>query len=268
MQDVYKHLNVVYGNVYVNDLEASTRLQSESQEWFTARRNRLTASNFGLVMKRKAPVNEKFLCNLFSDGPISAAAIEHGNRNESRARDLYVRQRSPSLHTHACGFVVNEQFMFLGASPDGKVCQDSQCGIIEIKCPYKARNMTVSEAVTTLQPDFMLDDGMDLKKTHNYYAQVQGQLMITGAPFCDFIVFTYKDLFVIRVLPDQDYMVTLLNKLCAFFENHAMPYLKNLNRLWSSYSTEIILLKTISSRTCRNSCCFQWYATDTRVKHV
>ena len=74
--------------------------------------------------------------------------------------------------TAKCGLVVNSEFAFLGASPDSKVCHDAVCGIIEIKCPFKARNMSVIEAVETLQPDFMLhkiaDATIALKQTHQY----------------------------------------------------------------------------------------------------
>ncbi len=41
-----------------------------------------------------------------------------------------------------------------------------------------------------------------LDKSHDYYIQVQGQLLVTGAPWCDFVVYTTKDMFIERILPD------------------------------------------------------------------
>jgi len=59
--------------------------------------------------------------------------------------------------------------------------------------------MTVDEACQSI-PSFYLNKGpndyISLSETHNYYAQVQGQLMVTGCKFCDFVVFTSKDMFV------------------------------------------------------------------------
>ena len=38
-----------------------------------------------------------------------------------------------------------------------------------------------------------------LKKCHPYYTQVQGQLALTGAEWCDFIVYTHKGLIIQRI---------------------------------------------------------------------
>ncbi|WAR11714.1 hypothetical protein MAR_025894 [Mya arenaria] len=36
-------------------------------------------------------------------------------------------------------------FSFLGATSDAIVCDNGESGIVEIKCPYSARNMTIAE---------------------------------------------------------------------------------------------------------------------------
>ena len=46
--------------------------------------------------------------------------------------------------------------MFLGATPDAKLCDESgKRGIAEIKCPYCARNCTIREACS--KHDFCLE---------------------------------------------------------------------------------------------------------------
>jgi len=68
---------------------------------------------------------------------------------------------------HQIGLVVNPVFPYLGASPDGKVCDNSTTGIIEIKCPYTVRDKTLQEACTA--DDFSLQQsGADyqLKTCH------------------------------------------------------------------------------------------------------
>ena len=92
---------------------------------------------------------------------------------------------------HKTGLVVNNEFSFLGVSPNGLVCDGGQSGLIEIKCPYTARNMSVDEACQSIPGFYLqkgLNDNISLSETQNYYAQVQGQLMVTGCKFCDFIV--------------------------------------------------------------------------------
>lgn len=99
---------------------------------------------------------------------------------------MYVK--SQGLHVHDCGLCVNPEFPFLGATPDGIVCDEGTSGNIEIKCPYTARDMTIEESLSL--PNFCLhktDDKVSLKKSHAYYFQVQGQLMTTGVTYCDFL---------------------------------------------------------------------------------
>ena len=87
--------------------------------------------------------------------------------------------------------------------------------------------MSIKEAVDTL-PSFMLRDlggVIGIKPWYTHYAQVQGQLMVTGAEFCDLVVYTYEDMFVQRILPNYPFMDNLLKKLSKFYKRHAMKYL-------------------------------------------
>ena len=123
--------------------------------------------------------------------------------------------------------MVTNEFPFLGASPDGKVCDAGQFGILEIKCPYASRNSTISEACDLR--NFCLEKNqqtVQLKWPHAYYTQVQGQLMVTGCDFCDFVVFTQKDLHVQRILPDFAFMSSMLLVLATFYESRVQPYLE------------------------------------------
>jgi hypothetical protein len=48
------------------------------------------------------------------------------------------------------GFAINSQHPFLGATPDGIIsCDCCGKGALEIKCPFKHRDKTVQQAVTT-----------------------------------------------------------------------------------------------------------------------
>ena len=160
-------------------------------------------------------------------------SLEHGKRNEQKAKEKYLN-KYPSRHLHKTGLVVNNEFSFLGASPDGLVCDGGQSGLIEIKCPYTARNMTVDEACQSI-PSFYLKKGLNdniaLSETHNYYAQVQGQLMVTDCKFCDFVVFISKDMFVQRILPNIDFMDNMLKCLSEFYRDYAAPHIKKVNNV-------------------------------------
>ena len=79
------------------------------------------------------------LLRLFRPTTIHAASLTYGKRNEGNAKAKYMSQY-PDRHIHDCGFVVNNEFPFLGAIPDEKVCHNGKVGLIEVKCPYSSRD--------------------------------------------------------------------------------------------------------------------------------
>ncbi|KAG5277107.1 hypothetical protein AALO_G00113600 [Alosa alosa] len=167
-----------------NQLERNTRLQNECNIWHKERQKRITASHFGTIMNRKKDCNESFLQNTFKNSNFKSKPTSYGQVNEKVAKTIYIKKRG--CHLHSIGLVVNPLCPFLGASPDGVVCKDGQSGLIEIKCPYAARDFTVREAIEKVKLFCLeIDEGEDqisLKRSHNYFYQVQGQIMITGAP--------------------------------------------------------------------------------------
>ena len=77
------------------------------------------------------------------------AASDRGfsRENEKQAREMFAKHKSVEhAHIHDCGLVVNNAFPFIAASPDGKICENGECGLLEIKCPFLARDMFISEA--------------------------------------------------------------------------------------------------------------------------
>lgn len=167
------------------------------------------------------------MATLFSKKDIQAPALTYGRTHEASAKDAYLKMND-DCHLHECGFIVSNQMPFLGATPDGVVCKPGGQGIIEIKCPYSARNMTIKEACRSLKNFCLTEDEnqeIHLKDSHEYYAQIQGQLMITGAEYCELIVYTSKDLFVQNITPNNIYVDNLLVTLCNFYAKYAVDYL-------------------------------------------
>ena len=125
--------------------------------------------------------------------------MKHGIEYECKALEQYQNYLKHSGHpvkTFSSGFVVNPAYTFLGCSPDAKVIDETEenaYGIVEIKCPYKHRNVT-PETACAGDSQFhlkMKDDFPVLKTNHKYYYQVQGQMGITGAKWCDFVTYTF-----------------------------------------------------------------------------
>ena len=113
--------------------------------------------------------------------------IAHGLEKESLTRKIYVKKVKKMNHdvtVYYSGLIVNPAFPCLGASPDGKVMDrnaSDKFGLLEIKCPFKFRNEIPSAVLGNA--DFCLEriaGRPRLKRKHDYYCQVQGQMAISG----------------------------------------------------------------------------------------
>ena len=217
------------------EIERDTRDQRNSSLWFSVRQFRLTSSLFGTVLHRKAntPPDSLVLC-ILQQKQFSSAATEWGIQNEARAIMQYIDFQHAHGHFNLMvtqsGFLINKKFPFLGASPDGAVydpSSDQPFGFVEVKCPFSYRNVTPEQASTSRGFCSSLSTcgkQLTLRRTHGYYAQVQGQMAIGERPWCDFIVFTTLGISVERIKYESNYWDhTLLPKLISFYDNCVAP---------------------------------------------
>ena len=121
--------------------------------------------------------------------------------HEPVAIQEYTVQQSATYHNLSvspCGFIVCKEYPFLGATPDGCVCCSSSTepdGFLEVKCPYTQHDMTPFDAYRT--PGFCCELqqtgsilSIRLRRSHRYYAQVQGQMAAGNQKWCDFVIYT------------------------------------------------------------------------------
>ena len=220
----------------IREIELNTREQRESTLWFQARRYRITSSLFGQVLRRKEQTPpDSLVLQILQPKQFSTPATQWGVCNESRAREEYIQHQltcgKDGLVVAPAGFFISKSHPFLGASPDGAVYDPSSpnqpFGFLEIKCPFKHKNVTPQEACC--DPTFCCTcsdttQQIMLKRTHPYFAQVQGQMAIGNRPWCDFVIYTTKGVNVHQVQFDEDYWnLTLLPKLTTFYDNCVAP---------------------------------------------
>lgn len=98
------------------------------------------------------------------------------------------------------GLVVNPRNPWRGCTPDAKIIFDGKCGIGESKCPYDYRNDDLRDVAKSNNQFYLkvVGDLLHLKLDHPYYFQVKCQLALTGASFCDFIVYKFRSLAIHR----------------------------------------------------------------------
>ena len=65
-----------------------------------------------------------------------------------------------------------------------------------------------------------IDGKLQLKHNHEYYAQVQDQLGVTQAKWCDFVIYTDRGLSIERIKYDHEYWINMKNMLQSFYFAH------------------------------------------------
>lgn len=121
----------------------------------------------------------------------------------------------------ASGLLVNPKTPHLGATADGMVsCKCCGLGLLEIKCPFSNRDMAPTNAPYL---EKMNNAGFRLSKRHNYFYQVQGQMMIYERSYCDFVVWTTVGLYVERIHYDSEMAMTMVTVLDKFFVSILLP---------------------------------------------
>ena len=70
---------------------------------------------------------------------------------------------------------------------------------------------------------FLEGEKLKLKRTHNYFCQVQGQMALTEREWCDFIVYTDKGISVERIKFDTNFWSNDLLPKLSFFDNCLAP---------------------------------------------
>ena len=216
------------------EVERATRAQSGSRIWFTQRAARVTASRMYDVCHTSlsAPAHS-LVRSICYPAVFSSAATDWGTRQEGPARIRYMNamvDEHEELSVSTSGFVINKDWPFIGASPDGVVsCKCCGTGVLEIKCPYKLRSESLEVALQ--DKAFCLEscgDSVRLKRSHPYFLQVQTQLFVCDVEYCDFCVclFTEEDdIHIERVLRDKTVWQECLGQCTDFFVQCLLPEL-------------------------------------------
>ena len=160
---------------------------------------------------------------------FSTVATRWGCDHEKYARDGYVEKNSENhcnLTVSDKGLVVNSNFPHFGASPDGFInCDCCGCGVLEIKCPYSCIGRSFLEAPK--DKSFFLevsDQGsLSLKRKHAYFYQLQLQMKLCNVEYGDFVIWSHKELLILRTTRDDLFLNEAIDKATKFFTYAVLP---------------------------------------------
>ena len=175
-------------------------LQSSSEKWKQLRKLLITATHLKTftLPKTKQELFSLVERHLLSKSEvIRTPALEYGKENEAVAKDQYEAYTSClCFEVQETGLWINPKYPGIGASPDALVFDliHNSSGLLEIKCPkilqklkpteiYRLSKQHLSYFCCTLERDTL-----QLKRSHEYYVQIQTQMAITERCWCDFMI--------------------------------------------------------------------------------
>ena len=226
----------------VNFIEQRTVGQYTCSEWESLRRNRFTASMCIQLKEKKTERGFPTLAKLFSSpnkgkdvtNTIVHEKLEHGKYYEEEARQLYLsfhRSKGYYINIQSSGFVIDHVNFVLGASPDGKIIDPNvkdSFGLLEIKCPAEYKDCDPRDACLIAKKFCLkaeVSNQIRMDRDHGYFDQVQFQMGVTGARWCDFVVYTFKGMAIDRIYFDNNHWKALSSRVAKFYFDFLLPAL-------------------------------------------
>lgn len=204
-------------------------MEQRTQEWFDARRGKLTGSNVGAALglnpwKTPESLIRQMVREYHGAEPdfTGNIATEYGAQHEPLALMDYLGETGNLVEE--CSFFVHPNHDWLGASPDGLIGDD---GLIEVKCPFGQRDKSPPKFKTAAEQP-------------HYYAQMQVEMACTGRKWCDFYQWAPNGTSLERVEYSPEWFTERLPELLEFYHRyineldnpeHLQPKLVEINTL-------------------------------------
>ena len=210
-------------------------VQQGGAEWHRLRSTIPTASNFDRLITpakwepTKGDTRRGFMLELLAnrifglsvENQFSSSAMDHGREWEPIARAAYEFERGVEIED---GGFFTDDAMTYGASPDGLIGDE---GLIEFKNPEnpKVHLAALLDLIDyeSMPPDWTAtaQKGISVNGfVRDHWAQVQGQLMLTGRKWCDLVCnFSRLPMVVVRIYPNPTYQTLLADVLMWFCED-------------------------------------------------
>ena len=219
------------------EVEKLTRGQNKNIDWFHQRCGALTTTKFRNIMRliNGAKINPcRIVAECFGDKFLSMVqppqpnieALKWGCSQEPSAREAYIQNEGrnhSNFRVIETGLILHRTKSYIRASPDGIVlCDCCMPRVLEIKCPYSARNKKVCEEIEYLE-ERSGDLQLAVDNRFGYYEQVQGCMAVTGTNKCHFVVYTVSDIKVINVSLDAQLWQLMESALDKFYLEYMIP---------------------------------------------
>ena len=187
-------------------------IEQGTPEWHQLRLGKVTASRVADILSRTktgpSASRQNYLIELALqrvtktiEESYTNAAMEWGTQTEPQARVAYEVKTGNFVDQVA--FIDHPTIAQFGCSPDGVV---GDSGLIEIKCPNSSTHWSY------------IKDNEPPKK---YFIQMQAQMAVTGAKWCDFVSFDPRmpersQLLIVNVPRDPEFILYMEAEIRLF----------------------------------------------------
>ena len=187
-------------------------VQQGTAEWHQLRLGKVTASRVADILAKTksgpSASRNNYLIELALqrvtktiEESYTNGAMEWGTQTEPQARVAY--EVATGNFVDQIAFVNHPTIAGFGCSPDGLVAND---GLIEIKCPNSATHWSYIKAN---------------KPPEKYIIQMQAQMAVTGAKWCDFVSFDPRmpersQLLIVNVPRDPEFILYMEAEIKQF----------------------------------------------------
>lgn len=197
-------------------------VSQHSQSWLKARKFRMTGSRCYEIYTYKNNNNWiKKSHSFFFSTPLKNKYISHGLKFEDHAKKAFILQTGVDVRDF--GLIIPPTNLWLGYSPDGVIFENNTpIALLEIKCLYAGATSTIEDALSSCNYLCEGNGGLQLKKKHKYYGQINLGMSILNLPKCYFVIYaSYDDsLKIIEVAHDYEFSKILLTTIkTKFFQN-------------------------------------------------
>lgn len=192
-------------------------IEQGTPEWHELRRGKVTASRVADILAKTktgpSASRQNYLIELALqritktiEPSYTNAAMEWGTQTEPQARVAY--EVKTGNFVDQVPFIDHPTLQWFGCSPDGLVDKD---GLLEIKCPNSATHWEYFKAK---------------EPPKKYFIQMQAQMAVTGAKWCDFVSFDPRmpersQLLIVNVARDPEFILYMEAEIQIFLNEVA-----------------------------------------------
>ena len=218
LDEIYERANRIKKKLFVDShererIKEETKQQSGSQEWFEARKIRITASKCKRAIQRPTTSPTKAMIEILHlKENFQSQQMKQGLEDETKILKMYEEKLGCTVSK--VGFIISSTHPFLGASPDGEVLE--KC-LVEVKRIFPG-TMTLEEAVCRRGICKKSSNGLIVNQKHAYFYQVQQQLFCSGFKYEDLVLSDLKEIIVLSIKKCSSFSIQCIPKLQVFYD--------------------------------------------------